>query len=147
MSRYLWLFLMIFTGCRFSDTGNDNNDYTRIFGNYMQSVFHKELPDTLTNFIVIPKTIGCIGCKTTVLNSLINNTLRPNCVLIANIDSTEIPGFTYQYMRDSLSIIERLNLKTRSATLIRVSDRQVTEIIEITPDKTDSVISLLERVD
>jgi len=144
MKQYLWLLLVILPGCSPSNRQDGNPYYTKVFGNYMQSVFHKELPDTLTNFIIVPKMIGCLGCKTTVLSSLINNTLNPNCVLIANIDSTEIPGFKYQYLRDSLNIIERLNLKTRSTTLIRVKDKQVTKVVEITPDKIDAVLISLQ---
>lgn len=114
-----------------------------VFEQYMLSQFQQPLPDTLTHYIIVPRDIGCVGCKNGAFRYFKEKLLTHNCVLIGNPyiqDEIQDQDFGYKYFIDEVGKIERLRLKTQSVAVIKVAGHKIIDIVEVGPGNLVDVL-------
>ncbi|MEO6833919.1 MAG: hypothetical protein ABI378_14695 [Chitinophagaceae bacterium] len=118
------------------------NKQTKIFSDYLERTYQKEIPEAEHTYVSFPKNVGCLGCGVHTFNFLLANQF-PNVTLICNESQIgQLPiKSTYEILVDSNAELEQLNLNTQNVAILETSDRQIKRIVSIQADNIDSTLN------
>ncbi len=122
------------------------NDSTAIFNNYLLQQHNYNLSYDTTLFVVIPKHMGCDGCKNKLKNYCNDNGIRKNVRIICSDEFMLNSNFISQknILVDSNCNFEKLNIGTQDISLITVCTGKLKSIEHINANNIENTISLLK---
>jgi len=127
LNKYLnyFAFVILFNCCNYSNPENNNVNYdsSSIFKNYLLKYHNYKISDNVVKFLVIPKHMGCDGCKNKLKNYWNQNPIQDNVVIVCSDEFASNTNFAQNknVLIDSSCYFEKMNIGTQNISLFTFS--------------------------
>jgi hypothetical protein len=135
--KYLIKFLLLF----FIISCTNQSNETRAFEEYLQNNFKIKIGSEITNYVIIPKNLGCSGCKQLAIIKIENLKKTTNKLIIILPQNTEGITCKHTLLIDSLGEIENYNLNTQNVCIIKTQNNNVKSITSTNSLNVDSIFT------
>ena len=133
------ILLLLMTNCK-----NYKEDvYSKSFNDYLSFLFNKKIPKDSSKYIIIPKDIGCSGCRNSTINHINTCINAMNLFVICSDEASKyiIRKNNLNVLIDSFGEIEKYNLQTQNTVIINTFNGKIIGIYPLTPENIDSMLS------
>lgn len=131
-------FILLVFACSSGEYEKDTRNFESYLGKYFDESFTKKSQV----FFIIP-SIGCSGCKKTVLNYLQQTNKDVNVVVVSQIDGL-FPGNVF-VLYDSLKKIDVLDIDIASSSMLITQNKKIVFEIELNYENTDSIDFYIDK--